>query len=76
MRKKSTGPSYSASLCGWVCVCVQIFPHRKHVIALHVPGFLVLALVVKLPEEVEGQNSVEVDDNGQQPHSQDQLKGC
>lgn len=62
----------------WVCVCaleIQIFPHRKHVIALHVSGVLVLALVVKLPEEVEGQNSVEVDDNGQQPHSQDQLKG-
>lgn len=66
------------SLSAGGCVCVleiQIFPHRKHVIALHVPGVLVLTFVVKLPEEVEGQNSVEVDDNSQQPHSQDQLKG-
>lgn len=50
------------------------FSHREHIVALHVSGVLVFTFVVKLPEEVKGQNSVEVDNNSQQPHGQDQLK--
>ena len=73
-RRNQHGPTTQA-LCVCVCVCItNFFPYRKHVIALHVSGVFVLALVVKLPEEVEGQNSVEIDDNSQQPHGQDQLK--
>lgn len=56
-----------------MCVCDANLTHSKHVIALHVLGVLVITLVVKLPEEVEGQNSVEIDDHCQQAHSQDQL---
>lgn len=57
-----------------LCMCLNVnVTHRKHIIALHVLGVLVITLVVKLPEEVEGQNSVEVDNNCQQAHSQDQL---
>lgn len=49
------------------------FTHSQHVVALHVLGVLVVTLVVKLPEEVEGHDSVEIHDNRQQAHSQDQL---
>lgn len=47
--------------------------HSKHVIALHVLGVFVVTLVVKLSEEVEGHDSVEIHHNRQQAHSQDQL---
>lgn len=47
--------------------------HGEHVVALHVSGVLVVTLVVKLPEEVEGHNSVEIHDNRQQAHSEHQL---
>lgn len=52
---------------------MQSWTHSKHVIALHVLGVHVVALVVKPPEEVEGQDSVEIDHDGQQANSQDQL---
>lgn len=47
--------------------------HSEHVVALHVLGVFIVTLVVKLPEEVEGHNSVEIHNNCQQTHSQDQL---
>ena len=47
--------------------------HSKHVIALHVLGVLVVTLVVELPEEVEGHDSVEIHNNRQQAYSQGQL---
>ena len=63
-------------VCVCVCVCVCQYAsktHSKHIIALHILGVLVVTLVVKLPEEVEGHNGVEIHDNRQQAHSQDQL---
>ena len=49
--------------------------HRHHVVTLHIGLVLILALVVELPEEVEGHHGVEVHDHGQQPHRQHQLGG-
>jgi len=47
--------------------------HSEHVIALHILGVLVIVLIVKFPEEIEGYNGVEIHHNRQQTHSQDQL---
>lgn len=47
--------------------------HRHHVVALHVWLVLVLALVVELPEEVEGHHGVEVHHHSQQAHRHHQL---
>lgn len=47
--------------------------HRQHVVALHVSGALVVALVVKFAEEVEGHHRVEIDHHSQETQSQDQL---
>ena len=48
--------------------------YRHHVVTLHVGLVFVLALVVELPEEVEGYHGVEVHDHGQQTHSQNKLE--
>ena len=47
--------------------------HSHHVVTLHVGLVLVLAHVVELPEEVEGDHGVEVDHHGQQAHRHHQL---
>lgn len=47
--------------------------YSKHVVTLHILSVYVITLVVKLPEEVEGDNSVEIHNDCQQTHSQDQL---
>lgn len=60
------------TICVHIYVCGHL-THSKHVIALHVLGVLVVTLIVKLPEEVEGHDSVEIHDHRQQAHSQDQL---
>ena len=63
------------TLC--VCVCVCVLPlrtHGEHVVALHVPGAAVLALVVELAEEVEGDHGVEIHHHRQQAHRQGQLE--
>ena len=60
-----------------VCVCVCVLPlrtHGEHVVALHVPGAAVLALVVELAEEVEGDHGVEIHHHRQQAHRQNQLQ--
>lgn len=46
-----------------------------HVVTLHVWLVFILALIVELPEEVESHHSVEIDDHGQQTHSQHKLEG-
>lgn len=51
----------------------SITTYRHHVVALHVRLVFVLALVVKLAEEIEGDYGVEVDDHGQQPHGHHEL---
>lgn len=57
-----------------VCVCqYSQLTHSKHVVALHVLGVLVITLVVKLPEEVECHDGVQIHHDRQQAHSQDQL---
>jgi len=48
--------------------------NRHHVVTLHVRLILVLALIVELPEEVEGHHSVKVHNHSQQTHSHHQLK--
>lgn len=75
-RTQHSPAAYSLPLNVCVCFlwCFIVKRYRKHVIALHVLSVLVFALVVKLPEEVKGQNSVEVHNHSQQPHSQDQLE--
>ncbi len=60
------------------CVCMYVsqngnLTYSEHVVALHVLGVFIVTLVVKLPEEVEGHNSVEIHDNCQQADCQDQL---
>ena len=47
-------------------------PHREHVMTLLV-DFLFLLRDVELPEEVERDDGVDVDDDGQQHHGQDEL---
>ena len=47
--------------------------YREHVVTLLV-NFFLLFRDVKLPEEVEGDDRVDVDDDGQQHHGEDQLK--
>ena len=47
--------------------------NREHVVALPVI-LAVLALVVELPEEVEGEHGVHVHHDARQQHSQHQLK--
>lgn len=46
-----------------------------HVVTLHVWLVFILALIVELPEEVESHHGVEIDDHGQQTHSQHKLEG-
>lgn len=48
--------------------------YGHHVVALHVRLVLVLALVVKFAEEIEGDDGVEIDDHGQQAHRHHQLQ--
>lgn len=51
------------------------FTYGHHVITLHVRFVLILALVVKLAEEVEGHHSVKVYDYSKQTHGHHQLRG-
>ena len=47
--------------------------HCEHVVALLVDLFLLLG-DIELPEEVEGDDGVDVDDDGEQPHGEHELK--
>ena len=47
--------------------------HREHVVALLVDLLLLLGNV-ELPEEVEGDDGVDVDDDGEQPHGEHELQ--
>lgn len=51
-----------------------VFTHSEHVIALHILGVAVIALVVELPEEVKGYNGVEIHNDRQEANCQDQLR--
>ena len=52
----------------------MIATYSHHVVTLHIWLILVFALIVELPEEVEGHHSVEIDHNRQQADRQHQLK--
>ena len=54
-------------------VLVVLVTHCEHVVALLVDLFLLLG-DVELPEEVEGDDGVDVDDDGEQPHREHELK--
>lgn len=47
--------------------------YSHHVITFHIWFIFILTLVVKLPEEIEGNDSVEVDHHGQQAHCHHEL---
>lgn len=51
-----------------------MYTYSHHVITLHIWLILILALVVELPEEIEGHHSIEIDHNCQQAHCQHQLR--
>lgn len=53
-------------------MCVET--HSKHIIALHFFSFLANAVFVKLSEEIEGYDGVEIHHDRQQTHSQHQLR--
>ena len=53
--------------------CDLLVTHREHVVALLVDLFLLLG-DVELPEEVEGDDGVDVDDDGEQPHGEHELQ--
>lgn len=55
-------------------IIIITITHSHHVVTLHVRLVLVLAHVVELAEEVEGDDGVEVHDHGQQPHRHHQLQ--
>ena len=54
-------------------VLVVLVTHCEHVVALLVDLFLLLG-DVELPEEVEGDDGVDVDDDGEQPHGEHELR--